>query len=146
MGAKFVLEFHLILIPHYRRAVMGPLDVAFVVENALRGVTITQLGGVATIPTMKVMPDHVHMVLELHRTDFAPAVVVQKLKSYSSKIIRDACPEMKELVHPDSFWSGGYFLRTIGSGKSKKAVERYILENHLKQDNEPKKGGDMKPK
>ena len=65
------------------------------------------------IHELEVLPDHVHMLLQLPaKTPVSKAV--QNLKGGSSKVIRKEYPELKEFLWGDSLWQDGYFAETTG--------------------------------
>jgi len=63
---------------------------------------------------MKVLPDHVHLIIQFQSTECL-ADVIQRLKGGLSRILRKEFPELEEFLWGDSFWSDGYFAEIIGS-------------------------------
>ena len=117
------LMYHLVWIPKYRRRV-------------LRGKVAVRLQGFLYeackvnrwwIEEMKVLPDHVHVLMQIHPTETV-AEVVQKLKGGTSYRLRQEFPELEEFIWGEGFWADGYFAETVGA-RSFAAVKRYIKEN-----------------
>ena len=71
---------------------------------------------------MEVMPDHVHLLLEVD-PQFGVHRAVKRLKGVSSKILREEFPSLKRRL--PSLWTNSYFVSTVG-GVSLEAVKQYI--------------------
>ena len=115
--------YHLVWIPKYRRRVLqGKVAVC------LRG-WFYEAAKVNWwwIEEMKILPDHVHMLIQIHPTETI-AEVVQKLKGGTSFRLRQEFPELEEWLWGAGFWADGYFAETVGA-RSFAAVKRYIKEN-----------------
>ena len=115
--------YHLVWIPKYRRRVLQGK-----VAGCLRG-WFYEAAKVNWwwIEEMKILPDHVHMLIQIHPTETV-AEVVQKLKGGTSHRLRQEFPELEEWIWGGSFWADGYFAETVGA-RSFAAVKRYIKEN-----------------
>ena len=72
---------------------------------------------------IEVMPDHVHILLEVN-PKISVAKIVGILKGYSSKKLRE---KYRRLNEHDCLWSNSYFISTVG-GAPLKAVKKYIKE------------------
>lgn len=57
---------------------------------------------------MEVVPDHVHLFLNVLPTD-SPADIMVKLKGVTSRLLRQ---EFKHLKHLPSLWTRSYFVST----------------------------------
>lgn len=79
------------------------------------------------IEELKILPDHVHLMIQLPAT-IQFAKVVQLLKGGTSRILRKELPEIEEFLWGDSFWADGYFAETVGV-RDYTAVKQYIQEN-----------------
>tara|TARA_Y100000310_G_C20022141_1_gene507878 strand:- start:15 stop:278 length:264 start_codon:yes stop_codon:yes gene_type:complete len=73
---------------------------------------------------MTIMPDHLHMLLQLQPRISVPKAV-QYLKGGSSKVIRKEFPELEEFLWGDSLWADGYFAETVGRA-SEETMKTYI--------------------
>ena len=71
--------------------------------------------------------DHVHMFLNCPPT-LSPSDIMQKLKGYTSKILRE---EFFELRKMPSLWTRSYFVSTAGNVCSE-TIKKYI-ENQKKR-------------
>ena len=75
---------------------------------------------------MKILPDHVHMLIQIPPRD-SVAHVMQILKGGTSKKLRDEFPELEESLWGDSFWADGYFAESVGA-VSEAAIRQYIKD------------------
>ena len=71
--------------------------------------------------------DHVHMFLNCPPT-LSPSDIMQKLKGYTSKILRE---EFFELCKIPSLWTRNYFVSTAGNVCSE-TIKKYV-ENQKKR-------------
>ena len=126
---KHRLLYHLVLVPKYRKRVLRgkvALELRHLLYEACK---INQWW----IEEIKVMTDHVHMLIQVQPTETV-ASVVQSLKGGTSHFLRKTFPELEEFLWGDSFWADGYFAETIGA-KTADAVKQYIKNN---QDSMPR--------
>jgi putative transposase len=120
---KHRLLYHLVWIPKYRRRVLHG-KVAVRVRHSLYEACKVNWWWIEEV---KVLPDHVHVLIQVQPTDTV-AEVVRKLKGGTSYLLRREFPELEEFIWGESFWADGYFAETVG-GQSFAAVKRYIKEN-----------------
>ncbi len=110
-------KYHVVWCPKYRRRVLAG-RVADRLEAIVREV-VAEHGG--EILGLEVMPDHVHLLVEL-----APAVplsrLVQLLKGRSSRRLRQEFPSLRPLP---ALWSPSWFVSTVG-GAPLDVVKRYV--------------------
>jgi len=64
---------------------------------------------------------------------YAPAVVVQRIKSISAKAIFQEFPEVKKHLWGGELWNDGYFLRSVGDKVTAYVIRRYIKYQHNEQ-------------
>lgn len=114
---------HLVFTPKYRKRV-------------LRGKIASRLKGLFYeackinewwIDELKVLTDHVHMIIQI-QPRYSVATVVQILKGGSSKVIREEFSELEEFLWGDSFWADGYFAESVGK-VTYEQIKKYIREN-----------------
>ena len=111
-------QYHVIFCPKYRRKVLvNGIDTRL---KELFPEIASALGG--TIIKMDVMPDHVHLLVDVDPrigiNDF-----VASLKRRSSHAIRTEFPWIKKRL--PSLWTRGKFIATVGS-VSIETVKQYI--------------------
>jgi putative transposase len=117
-GAVFSLKYHLVFCPKYRKAVLiGPVAERL---KALLAVKATELH--ATLHTLEVMPDHVHLFVESD-PGMAPAKLAAQFKGYTSRLLRQEFRHMRSQL--PSLWSRSYYIGSVGQ-VSEATVRRYI--------------------
>ena len=71
---------------------------------------------------MEVMPDHVHLLLEVD-PQFGVHKAVKRIKGMSSRILRAEFPSLRSRL--PTLWTNSYFISTVG-GSPLTAVKEYI--------------------
>ena len=111
-------KYHVVWCPKYRRKVLvGGVDERL--KEVAREVA-DEMG--FQIIEMEVMPDHVHMLVEvdpqlgIHRA-------VKRVKGRSSRVLREEFPQLKSRL--PTLWTNSYFVSTVG-GAALAAVKKYI--------------------
>jgi putative transposase len=117
-GAVFSLKYHLVFCPKYRKSVLiGP--VAERLQNLL-ALKAAELH--ATVHTMEIMPDHVHLCIESD-PGMTPAKLAAQLKGYTSRMLRQEFRHLRSQL--PSLWSRSYYIGSVGH-VSEATVRRYI--------------------
>ena len=111
-------KYHVVWCPKYRRKVLvGGVEERL--KEILRAVADERR---AEIIEMEVMPDHVHMLVEvdpqcgIHR-------LVKQMKGRSSRILRQEFPWLRSRL--PSLWTNSYFVSTVG-GAPLAVIKQYI--------------------
>lgn len=117
---KHRLMYHLVWIPKYRKRVL---------KGAIKGRVEELLHECADmnrwkIEELKIMPDHIHMLVQM-RPEVSVSRMVQLFKGSSSKKIREEFPELQEFLWGNSFWADGYFAETSGQVNEER-IREYI--------------------
>jgi len=73
---------------------------------------------------LEVMPDHVHLLCEVD-PQYGANKVVKMLKGRSSRLLRQAYPELRKQM--PSLWTNSYFIATVGGAPL--AVLKSYVEN-----------------
>lgn len=117
-GAVFSLKYHLVFCPKYRKSVLvGPVAERLKVLLHEKAFALK-----ATLHTLEVMPDHVHLFVESD-PGMAPAKLAAQFKGYTSRILRQEFPHLRSQL--PSLWSRSYYIGSIGH-VSEATVRRYI--------------------
>ena len=66
------------------------------------------------IVILKVMPEHVHMIVNCPRS-LPDTKLVQIIKGLSSYILFRICPNLRKRYPNGNFWNAGYFCCSIGA-------------------------------
>lgn len=120
--AKYMLNYHMVWIPKYRRKVLTG-QVAETVKIALQ--TAAETKG-WKILAMEVMPDHVLLFVSAPPR-FTPAEIVKTLKGWSARRVLMAFPDLTQKTYRGRFWAPSYYVGTAGS-VSTETIRRYIEE------------------
>jgi putative transposase len=83
---------------------------------------------------MEIMPDHVHLLIEVD-PQFGINKAVRSLKGYSSSILRKEFPALKSRL--PTLWTNSYFVSTVG-GAPLEVIKQYI-ENQTRSQRGDKK-------
>jgi putative transposase len=109
-------------IPKYRRRVLQGKIAHRLLTLLYQGCEVNRWW----IHEVKILPDHVHMLIQIPPRD-SLAHVMQILKGSTSKKLREEFPEIEEFLWGDSFWADGYFAESVGA-VSEAAIRKYIKE------------------
>ena len=120
---KYRLMYHVVFIPKYRKRVLVGKIADRLYEIFYEAVKVNRWW----IEELKVMRDHVHMMIQL-QANVSISEAVRYLKGGSSKKLREEFPEIEEFLWGRSFWADGYFAETVGK-VNYEVVKAYIKEN-----------------
>ncbi|MGB3190508.1 IS200/IS605 family transposase [Lyngbya sp. PCC 8106] len=112
-----LLNYHFVFCPKRRKKVlvgevaMRLQDIIFelCVENNWR------------LIALEVMPDHVHLFLEVDPT-FSPSTIIKRIKGRASHHLRKEYPHLLKLP---TLWTPSYFCATTGNA-STETIKKYI--------------------
>ena len=111
-------KYHVVWCPKYRRKVLTD-DVAIRLKELL---TQEAASINADIIEMEIMPDHVHLLIEVD-PQYGINKAVRHLKGSSSRILRNEFPSLKTRL--PALWTTSYFVSTVGS-VSLEGIKKYI--------------------
>jgi len=116
----FSCIYHVIWCPKYRRPVL--IDE---VDKRLRQI----IGDVAAklqseIQGMEIMPDHVHLVVEVD-PQYGVHRLVKQIKGRSSHLLRQEFPHLRTQL--PTLWTNSYFVSTVGGAPL--AILKQYVEN-----------------
>ncbi len=111
-------KYHVIWCPKYRRRVLfGRVDdrLEVIVREvcAERGAEVIEL---------EVMPDHVHLLVEVD-PQFGIHRLVRLIKGRSSRLLRQEFPALKSRL--PTLWTNSYFVSTVG-GAPLAVIKKYV--------------------
>ena len=118
-------KYHVVWCPKYRRKVL----VGAVAER-LKELIAQRCADIrADVLELEVMPDHVHLLIEVD-PQYGINKAVRSIKGYSSRILRS---EFKFLTtRLPSLWTNSYFVSTVG-GVPLAVIKQYI-ENQVRSE------------
>ena len=118
-------KYHVVWCPKYRRKVLSGQ-----IEARLKDVFKEQSLSIGVdIIEMEVMPDHVHLLLEVD-PQYGIHKAIKQLKGYSSFVLRNEFPELKTKI--PTLWTNSYFVSTVG-GAPLEEIEKYIESQKTSQ-------------
>ena len=120
----FSCQYHVIFCPKYRRSVL-----VGEIEQRLKELILEKQEEYGyVVLDMEVMPDHVHLLLDVN-----PKVgiyrVVSKIKGYTSNQLRKEFPSLKKKI--PTLWTLSRFIASVGS-VTLDVVKQYIEEQKYK--------------
>lgn len=112
------IGYHLIWCSKYRRKVLTG-DA----ETRLKELLAEKAGQIdIEIVQMEIMPDHVHLFVKATPVN-SPHYIVQQLKGYTSRVLRQEFPSLKSRL--PSLWTRSYYCESVGH-ISEETVPKYI--------------------
>lgn len=118
-------KYHVVFCPKYRRKVLTGE-----VENRLKQI-INDVCDKYSIDLieMEIMPDHVHMLIEVD-PQFGVHKAVKLIKGASSRILRKEFHHLTTKI--PTLWTNSYFISTVG-GAPLDVVKQYIESQKTSQ-------------
>ena len=118
-------KYHVVWCPKYRRKVL----VGAIAERLKELISQRCSEIKADILEMEVMPDHVHLLMEVD-PQYGINQAVRSIKGYSSRALRS---EFKSLTtRLPSLWTNSYFVSTVGGAPL--AVIKQYIENQTRSE------------
>ena len=119
----FSCKYHVVWCPKYRRkCLVGEIEARL---KELIQQTAAEIR--AEILEMEIMPDHVHLLIEVD-PQYGINRAVRHIKSTSSHALRTEFPSLKSRL--PTLWTNSYFVSTVG-GAPLEDIKKYI-ENQKK--------------
>ena len=112
-------QYHIIFCPKYRRKVLT----GQIAEDLKQLITDKQEDYGYTIIEMEIMPDHVHLLLDIDPTREAITVTIHKLKGYTAHELRAKYTSLTTRL--PSLWTRSTFISTVGT-VSLEVIRNYI--------------------
>jgi putative transposase len=114
----YFCQYHVVWCPKYRRAVL--IDG---VDTRLKTIIqdiCTEFS--AELLQLEVMPDHVHLLVEVN-PQYGIHRLVRQLKGRSSRLLRQEYPWLRSRL--PTLWTNAYFVSTVG-GAPLEVIKQYI--------------------
>lgn len=125
-------KYHVVWCPKYRRKVLiGSIETRLkeLIQETCSTINVE-------IIEMELMPDHVHLLLEV-APQFGIHKAVKRIKGNSSRILRQEFKELRTKL--PTLWTNSYFVSTVG-GAPLEVIKQYIESQATSQRQEiPKK-------
>lgn len=111
-------KYHVVWCPKYRRKVLVG-DVADRLKSLIRQIVIEHQ---SEIIELEIMPDHVHLLVEVD-PQYGIHRLVKQLKGLTSRILRQEFPKIKSRL--PTLWTNSYLVSTVG-GAPLSTIKQYI--------------------
>ena len=111
-------KYHVVWTPKYRRPVLQN-NIAVRLEQVLRETCDKYQ---AETIAVEIMPDHVHLLVEVD-PQFGIHRLVKNLKGVSSRLLRQEFPYLKSRL--PTLWTNSYFVSTVG-GAPLSVIKQYV--------------------
>ena len=111
-------KYHVVFCPKYRRKVLvNGIDTRLkeVIQKVCQNIH-------AEIIEMEIMPDHVHLLLEVD-PQYGIHKAIKQIKGKSSHILRQEFPTLVKRL--PTLWTNSYFVSTVG-GAPLAEIKKYI--------------------
>lgn len=118
--AVYNLSFHLIWCPKYRRPVLTDKVAIRLAELLKEKADYLDI----EIVEETIQPDHVHLFIRSKPT-LAPHYILNQLKGYSSRVLRQEFPSLKSRL--PSLWTRSYYIVSVGK-LNEHTIRKYIEE------------------
>lgn len=117
-NAKFLLNYHFIWIPKYRRKLLDEPSVQVIVRETIEELSVQHKFNVLSL---EIEPDHVHLFISALPKD-APSQLINVIKGTTGRRIGQSHPELKK---NGSVWTRSYFVASTGNVSSE-TIREYI--------------------
>ena len=111
-------KYHVVWCPKYRRKVLTG-EVAERLQVLIRE---SAAGHHSEIIELEIMPDHVHLLVEVD-PQYGIHRLIKQIKGISSRVLRQEFPKIKSRL--PTLWSNSYFVSTVG-GAPLAIIKQYI--------------------
>ena len=118
-------KYHIVWCPKYRRKVL----VDKIAERLKELIKEKSSELQADIIEMEIMPDHVHLLVEVD-PQFGAHKYIKQVKGYTSYILRKEFAELTTKL--PTLWTHSYFISTVG-GSPLSVIKQYIENQKTSQ-------------
>lgn len=118
-------KYHVVWCPKYRRKILVGK-----IETRLKELIIETCSEISVdIIEMEIMPDHVHLLIEVD-PQYGVHTAVKYIKGKSSYALRSEFVELTRKL--PTLWTNSYFVSTVG-GAPLKLIRQYVLNQKRSQ-------------
>lgn len=118
LNVVYSCKYHVVWCPKYRRKVLVD-KVAIRLKELVQSICIERN---FDLIEMEVMPDHVHLLIEVD-PQFGIHKAVKLIKGTTSRVLRQEFPWLRSRIL--SLWTNSYFVSTVG-GAPLSVIKQYI--------------------
>ena len=77
--------------------------------------------------------DHVHFLIQ-STPEHSPSEIIRVVKSVSARRIFAEHPEVKKMLWGGSFWSGGYYVSSVGKNVNEEVIREYVKNQGVEKE------------
>jgi len=118
LNVVYSCKYHVVWCPKYRRKVLVGNIASRLKEIIKQTVEEKQ----AELLELEVMPDHVHLLVEVD-PQFGIHKLIKLVKGRSSRLLRQEFPALRKRL--PTLWTNSYFVSTVG-GAPLAVIKQYI--------------------
>lgn len=118
LNVVYSCKYHVVWCPKYRRKVLVD-KVAIRLKELIQSICVERN---FDLIEMEVMPDHVHLLIEVD-PQFGIHKAVKLIKGTTSRVLRQEFPWLRSRI--PSLWTNSYFVSTVG-GAPLSVIKQYI--------------------
>jgi putative transposase len=119
-NVTYSCKYHIVWCPKYRRSVLvGGVEARL--NEIIRAAAEEKQ---VDVIEMEIMPDHVHLLCEIH-PQYGVHHFVKLIKGRSSRLLRQEFPNLKSRL--PTLWTNAYFISTVGGAPLE--VIKQTIEN-----------------
>lgn len=118
LNVVYSCKYHVVWCPKYRRKVLVD-KVEIRLKELVQSICIERN---FDLIEMEVMPDHVHLLIEVE-PQFGIHKAVKLIKGTTSRVLRQEFPWLRSRI--PSLWTNSYFVSTVG-GAPLSVIKQYI--------------------
>lgn len=126
------LVYHFVCPTKYRRVVVTE-GVDECVEQTCAGIELRY--DWITFLEIGADQDYVHFLIQ-STPNYSPSKIIPTMKSITAKRVFAEHPEVKKQLWGGAFWSGGYFVASVGKDRSEDAVRQYVRQQGKQEEYE----------
>lgn len=118
LNVVYSCKYHVVWCPKYRRKVLVD-KVEIRLKELVQSICVERN---FDLIEMEVMPDHVHLLIEVD-PQFGIHKAVKLIKGTTSRVLRQEFPWLRSRI--PSLWTNSYFVSTVG-GAPLSVIKQYI--------------------
>ena len=126
--AVYDFHFHLVFVTKYRKSIFDTTEKQEELKTLLS--SFAEKNG-SIIEDVKVMHDHVHLVLSFP-PKFAPSSIVKSFKGAAAREWFKLHPEDKQKLYKGHLWNPSFFMQTVGV-VSRETITEYVEDQLTKE-------------
>ena len=125
---RSLLLYHIVFPVKYRKKLVTD-EVEKTIKNICEGI---EVGYEIKFIEIGLDLDHIHFLIQ-GIPNMSVAQIVNKIKSITAREIFKIHPEIKKQLYGGNFWTGGYYVNTVGEYANREVIINYIKNQGQKE-------------